>query len=410
METGFVRWNKNFEKSFNRTSDKIEKNIFQKIFSKNEQNIFQKFLNINWDKNRKIFSERNFKPCFSKVLPYLFLLGMFFFWGKAAFSITVQTNSQINNSIEILLNGDTIGKEEETEILQTEKEQETPAEFILWGQEKEVTLDNEEYGRSSTAPALFLAGDSNRILDDRNGQLKGSQTTLKEEDSEGCLLGYSTAYELFGTENAVGNSFFYGKRKLTVRGVFSHIQKSIVLQAGTEEVKCFDHISLYIPKEESQSQYIDNFLLRNGLDGEVVGENFILALEKGLVFLLPCLFFILFLKTYCSFIKKYNRFPVLKGLLHLILIGVILFFFWIVGNKIQIPADMIPTKWSDFAFWQRYFETQKNSFYVFFVTEKTPFQIENLKRTGKIVGDMLIALFCLWKNVRLKSIKNFPKF
>ena len=36
---------------------------------------------------------------------------------------------------------------------------------------------------------------------------------------------------------------------------------------------------------------------------------------------------------------------------------------------------------------------------MFFVTEKTPFQIESLKAAGKIVEDMLIALFCLWENV-----------
>ena len=64
---------------------------------------------------------------------------------------------------------------------------------------------------------------------------------------------------------------------------------------------------------------------------------------------------------------------------------------------------MIPTKWSDFSFWQRHFETQKNSLYMFFVTDKTPFQIESLKTAGKIVGDMLIALFCLWENVHLKK-------
>ena len=392
----------------------MSKGFFKKMLNenldKNKRKFFQKTFNKKAGENRKIFSERNFKSYFSKMIPYLFFLGMFFFWGKAIFSVTVKTNSQTNNFAEILLNGNAIGKEEEKAILQTEQEQEIPAEFILWGQQKEVSLENTEYGRSSIAPALFLAGDSNKILDNRNGQLKGSQTTLKEEDSEGCLLGYTTASELFGTENAVGNSFFYGKRKLTVRGVFSHIQKSIVLQASTEEATCFDHISLYIPNGESQSQYIDNFLLRNGLDGEVVGENFILALEKILVFLLPCLFFILFLKTYCTFIKKYNSFSVLKGILLLVLTGVTLFFFYIMGSKIEIPADMIPTKWSDFSFWQRYFETQKNSLYVFFVTEKTPFQIENLKRAGKVVGDIIIALFCLWENVHLKSIKNFPKF
>ena len=40
---------------------------------------------------------------------------------------------------------------------------------------------------------------------------------------------------------------------------------------------------------------------------------------------------------------------------------------------------------------------------MFFVTDKTPFQIESLKTAGKIVGDMLIALFCLWENVHLKK-------
>ena len=356
-------------------------------------------------KQNKDFLKKTLNLIFSKMLPYLFLLGMFFFWGKAIFSVTMQTNSQTNNFAEILLNGNTIGKEEEKSILQTEQEQEIPAQFILWGQQKEVSLDNTEYGRSSTAPVLFLAGDSNKILDDRNGQLKENQGILKEEDTEGCLLGYATAYELFGTENAVGNSFFYGKRKLTVRGVFSHIQKSIVLQATAEETNCFDHVSLYIPKRESKHQYIDNFLLRNGLDGEVVGENFIIVLEKIFIFLLPCLFFIFFFRIYRLFIKKYNRFPVLKGILLLILAGVTLFFLWIIGSKIQIPADMIPTKWSDFAFWQRYFENQKKSLYIFFTTEKTPFQIEDLKRAGKVVGDIIIAMFCFRQNVRLFNMK-----
>lgn len=344
---------------------------------------------------------------FKIIMPYLFLLGMFFFWGKAIISVTMQTNSQINNSAELLLNGDSIGKEEEKAILQTEQEQETPAEFILWGQQKEVSLDNTEYARNTTAPALFLSGDSDKILSDTNGQLKGNQIALKKEDTEGCLLGYKTAFELFGTEKAIGNCFFYGKRKLTVRGVFSHIQKSIVLQATAEETNCFDHISLYIPNGKSQRQYIDNFLLRNGLNGDVVGENFIIVLEKILIFLLPCLFFIVFLKKYCLFIKKYNQFPILKGIFLLFLTGVILFFFWIMGSKIHIPIDMIPTKWSDFSFWQRYVEEQKNSLYIFFAAEKTPFQIEDLKRAGKIAGEMFIALFCLWGNVYLKkSVKH----
>ena len=381
METGFVKQNKSSEK------------ILNKGFNKVKQNVFYRISNKNLDK-----TERNM---FQKILPYLLLTSMFFFWGKAIISVTIQTSSQVNNSAEILLNGDSIGKEKEKAILQTEQEQETPAEFILWGQQKEVFLDNTEYARNTTAPALFLSGDSDKILSDTNGQLKGNQIALKKEDTEGCLLGYKTAFELFGTENAIGNSFFYGKRKLTVRGVFSHIQKSIVLQATAEETNCFDHISLHIPDGESQRQYIDNFLLRNGLDGDVVGENFIIVLEKILIVLLPCLFFIVFLKKYCSFIKKYNQFPILKGIFLLFLTGVILFFFWIMGSKIHIPIDMIPTKWSDFSFWQRYVEEQKNSLYIFFVAEKTPFQIEDLKRAGKIAGDMFIALFCLWGKNRL---------
>ncbi len=379
MEKGFVKQNKSFEK------------ILNKGFNKVKQNVFYRISNKNLDK-----TERNM---FQKILPYLLLTSMFFFWGKAIISVAIQTGSQVNNSAEILLNGDFIGKEEEKAILQTEQEQETPAEFILWGQQKEVSLNNTKYARNTTAPALFLSGDSDKILSDTNGQLKGNQIALKKEDTEGCLLGYKTAFELFGTENAIGNSFFYGKRKLIVRGVFSHIQKSIVLQATAEETNCFDHISLYIPNGESQRQYIDNFLLRNGLNGDVVGENFIIVLEKILIFLLPCLFFIVFLKTYCLFIKKYNQFPILKGIFLLFLTGVILFFFWIMGRKIHIPIDMIPTKWSDFSFWQRYVEEQKNSLYIFFAAEKTPFQIEDLKRAGKIARDMFIALFCLWENV-----------
>ena len=121
---------------------------------------------------------------------------------------------------------------------------------------------------------------------------------------------------------------------------------------------------------------------------------------------LPFLFFIVFLKTYGLFIKKYNHFPVLKGLFLLFLAGIMLFFFWIMRSKIQLPIDMIPTKWSDFSFWQRYFEAQKNSLYVFFAEEKTPFQIEDLKRAGKVVGDMFIALFCLWENVHLKKVQE----
>lgn len=61
---------------------------------------------------------------------------------------------------------------------------------------------------------------------------------------------------------------------------------------------------------------------------------------------------------------------------------------WLLGKQVTVPGDMIPSRWSDFSFWGRWWESQKENFQRIF---STPLGSRWLQMQGNMVKSMVCS-------------------
>ena len=212
-----------------------------------------------------------------------------------------------------------------------------PVGFCFWGDAGVQRVSCRETGRSAKVTRICLSG---------NPELLDAGILAWQA---GCLLDTETAQALFGTADCGGQSLLLEGKSYRVLATFSALQPTVLTVAEEENGTVLNRCILSVPATQ-RGQTGENFFLRHDLRGTAVDTYSLWVLARNWLVLCPLL---LVLADFCRNLKKRSRIALaVEGISALILFG-----------QIQIPANFLPTRWSDFSFWGTLWDGQKENRY-----------------------------------------------
>lgn len=206
--------------------------------------------------------------------------------------------------------------------------------FTAWGEMPDVTVTDPDLGRRVETDALVLDGPSELVLP--------LAPVLPQGDTDGCLIGEETAWELFGSTQVTGDRICIGNETRIIRGVVNLPQSGVVFEGvkgiaetGTEEDGgVYDRITVGGGKAEDA----EAFLVQNGLDGKILRLDYLSGLH------------------------------------------------WL--------TELIPGKWSDFPGWKNNFTQKKEDFGLLFQINKNSIEIYFMRQCFLYIRDMVLEAVC----------------
>ena len=260
----------------------------------------------------------------------LFLILAIFLW---AASLGFVNLAEKNGSGIFLQLDRAVTGTEAAEIAAREAEEESPAGFCFYTVREGEWLTCPDNGQWAKAAAVLVSG---------NAALLGAEPLAWVQ---GCVLDSETARILLGTDIAGGQQVSVGEKTWTVSGTSRTLSSTALVSA--EEWDSLDQCVL-AGFDENGAETAQKFLLRHDLSGQVLNFYPLLVFAKNLC-LLP-LWVLLF--SLCRLAQKRA-----KWLCWLTaVIGIAL-----LGSRINISSDAVPSVWSDFSFWGRWLQGQKEN-------------------------------------------------
>lgn len=169
-------------------------------------------------------------------------------------------------------------------------------------------------------------------------------------DENGCAVSIQLAWKLWGDTDVLGKTVEYNKRQLIVRGVFEGSEQLLYTTGGTDAgYTCAELAPL---AHSDRRQAAERFCMYSGLPLPaymVYGSSMhaILYLLCWFTLILPAA--VLLYHLVACFPNNLRRWA---GLGLLFTVAVLLPF-----GLAELPGWMVPTRWSDFAFWGRLIQT-----------------------------------------------------
>lgn len=234
-----------------------------------------------------------------------------------------------------------------------EEKEERPLDFCMWTEQEGALVRNDQISRNAEVTVMKARGSLFVIVP--------FPASFKEDES-GCYLDQTAALELFGDEDVIGCEVVYQSRKLTVRGVTEDYGGLLLIYADPMEE--LDRITVKLKKTESSRNQIREFTVRHGLEGGILSHNLLKETAQIFPVFLPAGIMILCL--YEGRKRSRNARDIRdKGVGYGLLMGAFILGVAAVLCFVDIPRDMIPTKWSDFEFfvtWKENLETDVMSY------------------------------------------------
>ena len=233
-------------------------------------------------------------------------------------------------------------------VWEENQKREHPLEYVNWTQTDGVQVSAPGLGTAEECSALFLCG--------RSDLLFPGYAVLDVESRYGCLLSSALSGKLFGGKDTKGLTVEAQGRTLKVLDVIESREVFLVCEAGENDPCNFDRAAVScrsgeIGKTEESYQQLCGGWKR-------MESRVLVWVTQSACFLIPCILWI-YLAYYCAEMlwtarrsERADRMEkiIWTFLLYLVLAGGIL----VLIRGVQIPEDMIPTKWSDFEFWTEY--------------------------------------------------------
>ena len=236
-------------------------------------------------------------------------------------------------------------------------------EVTAWFFIKEAEIKNKDLYRSQKVSVVMTSGNMAFTVP----MTLASGNYVYRQDKKGCLIDTKTAYLLFGTEFAVGNTVTYDKKDYIVRGVV-RAEYPVLLMQGSGNIKEYSNLELGYKDKQMGESFAEEFLLGNGIaDNSIIIDGYFYGRIIYSSINLPIWIFFFFFsyKIYkvifqISKKQKAGLFFVYMGILLIILVGFGFILYRIAGNPFYIPDKLIPTKWSDFDYWTKQFQLMKS--------------------------------------------------
>lgn len=179
-----------------------------------------------------------------------------------------------------------------------------------------------------------------------------------QEDRKGCLISRDIVTELLGEGDCAGQILVLGNAEYEVRGVLEEAKGVMVVQEASETA-AFDTLTMAAggKRLEEQREILES---RYGISGDLE--------EWGLLYGIARFVLLLFPVSAAAALLAYVRRNVREArgagekiFWKLCFWGGVLGTIWGVASQVQIPADMLPSTWSDFAFWSGLWEEKRQA-------------------------------------------------
>ncbi len=237
-------------------------------------------------------------------------------------------------------------------IQQQEWEEEEPVGFCFWGEKQEQLVTCLETGGAAVVMQICMAG---------NPELMETGILTFQK---GCLVDEQTAQDLFGTTQVGSQVLWHNGKSYPVLGTVEAPRQTVVMMAaGDSEM---NRLVLALSPEVGTVAG-PQCLIRWGVSGTVLDSTFIWSLLHNLLLLFPGIL----VTMLCTYLASGWRKLTLDGILYgqqlklwvkvILALTIALGMLLVLACQIVIPKAMIPTKWSDFGFWQRWWETEKEN-------------------------------------------------
>lgn len=225
--------------------------------------------------------------------------------------------------------------------------------LTAWSLTKNVEVKNRELNRNVKADCMAVYG-SKEMASFRRLE---TGTYGYRTDREGCVISKGLAMELFGGLNAAGKYIWCRDASYVVRGVTDDTDLVILIPAKIEDgMSC---MLLECGKDSSGKVEAERFLYKYGISrGQTVVDGSFFFSAAGISVLLALWFVPVWLGYNCAVRKKRERIRARRMLwlwgLAFVIFGLGVLLIW--KLELRIPADLIPSRWSQFDFWTRKIE------------------------------------------------------
>lgn len=223
-------------------------------------------------------------------------------------------------------------------------------------------------------------------------------TLLSDNDIKSCIIDKQSAYSLFGTEDTLGLKLKWNNKDYTIQGVLDCKQKIMFVRSANQEQKEFSSIRINFENNDNTYEQAQNFILNYNLDNATINDIAPISIIVSQLISVPIILILVFIIF--DLVKLYKNHNRLVAIIILFIITFLLIYIW--DFKIEIPSIYIPTKWSDFQFWNRTFKTIYNNCQL---VEKLPIIHTDLNTIIKtVILNICISIFAF--SLSLKFLKQ----
>ena len=335
------------------------------------------------------------KRVFSHIIKIVLVLAMIICW-LLSIGYTNRLAS-VKNTFNIYFDEEEYVPADIYKMQQEEKDKDNSLAFTGWYEKEKQSVLNNNLNRTIESNIMFICG---------NSYLIAEGPILFEDDIKGCLIDEETAYKLFGSYDVIGNTIIYGNREFIIRGIHRTMEDTIIMQA---EIDSKDKIQgLLIDISNDGIEKVKHISERYGMKEYGVNSAVYYNLGKMCTSLLPLIILLIII---CSALKKAIEIkdrPVLFIFSIIMIIVWITIFFSITKYKISIPVDILPSKWSDFDYWKKFFQECIDKIKYVIYMKKYMIDIYVISYLSKIAlcTIITIALFFInTKNIKIESMK-----
>lgn len=298
--------------------------------------------------------------------------------------------------------------------------QEEMLSLCFWREQEDLQFSCRETGKTAWATGLLTEGDTELAV-------RGSGILAWQE--KGCVMDDVTAQELFGTQQANGQLVWCSGEAYIVYGTFESLERTVVLRTGSGSAKApdlsaggtgiaskgnlFDHVSMRVPAGRNAKTAAEQVLMRCGLEGDIMDFTFPGIVCGNLLLVLPALLAAGLVRLLWRYHgerspekkkitagqrAKYRRaLEKSDGFTGRIVCAVMALasaaaFCFLLREHLQIPADMIPTRWSDFSFWPQWWAGQRTNLLQILRSAQGEMQLEVLWSFGLSVAWNFLAI------------------
>jgi len=327
--------------------------------------------------NKRKFKHELVKPC---CLLLIYIILFLYTYSKAIYykdsCVTCKENISLYNDTGISVD---VAKE----MQDTNSEREKQYNFVVWGEKEGLSISNSELMKSEKVTLVTVCGCTDIICK--------SKIPLEPNDTEGCLMDTVTAYNVFGSKDITNQSVLVEGKQYIVRGMITDMKNVIIIEAGEKE-QILNRITIK-SKGKNINSIANNFKNIFGTEGLLIDTAFLYDVLNLIFLIVPFVFllyiFFIFGKTRKEYVTgqkqhclknnvKSNFFKIYTWKYWILLILQILlisFGVLLILKRLSFMEIYLPTKWSDFAYWEEFFKERKEVLYNIFRLQKMKTEI-----------------------------------